>query len=178
MSFFMTGVTILAASPPTWAEVVTEIGARNVAATPLAKGTVFVSPDGNGTGRSVSDPCGLENLDLYKGKLRVKPGDVVFFRDNTVEGCNIHHNHLSGLGIANIADGYSTKDSGGSHNVVRDNLIHNNSDVGLLHHNYGDGDNADGVIIHISIDPESSQFLVPAIGSGFEGIGARASEDK
>ncbi len=215
--------------------VAAEMGAQKVTATPLAKGTIFVSPNGTGTGRSASDPCSFERLDLYKGKLKVKPGDVVFFRGgvykfsmngprrvylaggaagkpviyesypgetaifdgsslstddtkteawregrlylrgeyailrnvevrkmptygvrifgnhNTVEGCRVHDNFLSGVGIANIIDGYSTKDSGGSHNVVRDNIIYNNSDVGLKHHNYGDGDNADGIVIHSGV---------------------------
>jgi parallel beta-helix repeat protein len=213
-----------------------EIGARKVSATPLAKGTIFISPNGSGTGRSKSNPCNLDSLDLYKGRLKVRAGDVVFFRGgvyefsmsgvrrvylrggtasspviyesyhgetaifdgssisrddtseegwregrlqlrgeyailrkvevrnmpqygvrifgnhNTVEGCRLHHNKLSGLGIANLVDGYSTKDTGGSYNVVRDNVIYSNSDVGLVHHNYGDGDNADGITIHSGVN--------------------------
>lgn len=214
---------------------VREIGARDVVSTPLEKGTIFVSPSGSGTGRSESDACNFESLDLFKGNLEIRPGDVVFFRGgayrfsiagvrrvylkggtasspviyesypgetaifdgsslgrddtseeewregrlelrgeyailrkvevrympqfgvrifgnhNTVEGCRLHHDNLGGLGIANLIDGYSTKDTGGSYNVVRDNVIFGNSDVGLAHGNYGDGDNADGITIHSGV---------------------------
>ena len=211
------------------------IGARKIPTTPLDKGTIFISPDGSGTGRSASDPSSLESLDLYKGKLKVKPGDVVFFRGgvyrfsmigarrvyleggtadkpviyesypgetaifdgstlstdgtsdeawregrlqlrgeyailrrvevrnmpqygvrifgnhNIVEGCKIHDNHLSGIGVLNNKEGYSTKDTGGSYNIVRDNIVYNNSDVGLHGRNYNDGDNADGIVVHSGV---------------------------
>ncbi len=217
------------------AVAIPKIGARKVAATPSDKGTIFVSPNGGGTGRTESDPCSLESLDLYKKKLKVRPGDVVFFRGgvykfsmsgprrvyleggtankpviyesypgetaifdgsalstddtndetwregrlqlrgeyailrkvevrnmpqygvrifgnhNIVEGCTIHDNHLSGIGVLNNKDGYSTKDTGGSYNIVRDNIVYNNSDVGLHGRNYNDGDNADGIVVHSGI---------------------------
>ena len=57
-----------------------EIGARQVAATRLEKGTFFVSPTGSSTGRTESDPCSLESLDLFKRNLEIRPGDVVIFR--------------------------------------------------------------------------------------------------
>lgn len=252
-------VTPVAAGTPDQQSSVSTIGVREVTATPLDQGTVFVAPDGKGDGRSASAPCSLENLDLYKGKLKVAPGDVVFFRGgvyefsmdgarrvylaggtkeqpvvyesypgemavfdgsslstgdtdteawregrlhlrgeyailrkvevrrmptygirihgnhNTVQGCRIHDNHLSGLGIANITDGYSTKDSGGSYNVVSDNIIYNNSDVGLKHHNYGDGDNADGVILHSGVGNLISHNTV--YGNSDDGIDTWRSMD-
>jgi len=74
-------------------------------------------------------------------------GVSIYGNHNILEGCKIHHNHLSGVAIANLADGYSVKDTGGSYNIVRDNIIYNNSDVGLRHGNYADGDNADGISV-------------------------------
>ena len=212
------------------------IGSENVPATALKKGTLFVSPDGKGEGKSATDPAGFSRLDLYsKNHLKIKPGDVVFFRGgiysfsmkgprrvylkggtkekpviyesypgetaifdgslistaesngadwregrlhlrenhtilrkvivrhmptygvcvygnhNIVEGCEFYHNHLSGLEILNYKEGYSTKDNGGSYNILRNNICHDNSDVGLKHHNYGDGDNADGITVHSGV---------------------------
>lgn len=72
-------LSILAA-PRQTAAPASEIGATDVAATPRSRGTIFVSPSGKGTGRTAEDPCGFDSLDLYKGRLKVKPGDVVFFR--------------------------------------------------------------------------------------------------
>ena len=225
----------------------------------MSKGTVFISPDGSGTGCSEAEPCSFESLDLSKKKLKVQPGDVVFFRGgvykfsmsgarrvyleggtaskpviyesypgekaifdgsslstddtksedwregrlhlrgeyailrnvevrnmptygvrihgnhNTVEGCRIHGNHLSGIGVANIEDGYSTKDTGGSRNIVQDNLIYNNTDVSLKHHNYGDGDNADGVIIHSGVGNLISHNTV--YGNSDDGIDTWKSID-
>ncbi len=211
------------------------IGARAVAATPSQRETYFIAPNGSGDRFTESAPGNLTSLDLYKRSLKVKPGDVVFFRGgvyklsmegarrvylmggtasapviyesypgetaifdgsslstadtaaeewregrlqlrgeyamlrrvevrnmpqygvrifgnhNIVEGCKIHDNHLSGVEIGNLVDGYSTKDTGGSYNIVRDNTIYANSDVGLTHGNFGDGDNADGITIHSGV---------------------------
>jgi len=86
---------------------------------------------------------------LRKVEVRNMPqyGVSIYGNHNILEGCKIHHNHLSGVAIANLADGYSVKDTGGSYNIVRDNIIYNNSDVGLRHGNYADGDNADGISV-------------------------------
>lgn len=70
---------------------------------------------------------------------------------NIVEGCKVYANALSGIEVFNYKDGYSTKATGGSFNILRDNIIFNNSDVHLKHHNYNDGGNADGITIHSGV---------------------------
>lgn len=71
---------------------------------------------------------------------------------NIVEGCKVYANALSGIEIFNYKDGYSTKATGGSFNIIRDNVVFNNSDVNLKHHNYNDGGNADGITIHSGVE--------------------------
>ena len=79
-------------------------------------------------------------------------GIRIFGNHNIVEGCNVHHNSLSGIEILNKKDLYSSKDTGGSYNMIQHNIIHHNSDVNLTYGNYNDGGNADGVTIHSGID--------------------------
>jgi len=90
---------------------------------------------------------------LRKVEIRNMPqyGIRIYGNHNIIEGCNIHHNNLGGIQVYNHKDGFSIKDSGGSYNIIRNNTIYANSDVGLIHHNYGDGDNADGITIHSGI---------------------------
>ena len=90
---------------------------------------------------------------LRKVEIRNMPlyGVRIFGNHNTIEGCTIHDNHLSGLEIYNFKDGDSVKDTGGSYNIIKNNIIFNNSDEGLTHHNYGDGNNADGIILHSGV---------------------------
>lgn len=71
---------------------------------------------------------------------------------NIIEGCKIHNNALSGIEIFNYKDKYSIKATGGSFNIIRDNIIFDNSDVNLKHHNYNDGGNADGITIHSGVE--------------------------
>lgn len=71
---------------------------------------------------------------------------------NVVEGCSIHDNRLTGVEIYNGVDGFSNEPTGGSYNIVRHNLIYNNSDAGLHHANYDDGNNADGVSVYSGVD--------------------------
>ena len=114
---------------------------------------------------------------LRKVEVRNMPtyGVRIFGNHNMVEGCRLHDNHLSGLGIANLVDGYSAKDTGGSYNVVRDNIIYDNSDIGLTHHNYGDGDNADGITIHSGVSNLISHNTV--YGNSDDGIDTWKSMD-
>jgi parallel beta-helix repeat protein len=73
----------------------------------------------------------------------------------TVEGCNIHDNHLSGISIygGNYDAPYKPYKYG--YNLIKDNIVYNNSDAGLneLHKvgaatfSYEDGDNADGIAV-------------------------------
>ena len=78
-------------------------------------------------------------------------GIRIFGNHNIVEGCIVHNNHLSGIEILNNKDGYSPKSTGGSFNIVRNNTIYNNSDVGLQYGNYNLGGNADGITIHSGV---------------------------
>jgi len=86
---------------------------------------------------------------LRKVEIRNMPqyGLSILSNNNIVEGCTIHNNHLSGISILNFKDGYSVKDTAGSYNIVRDNIVYNNSDIGLKYGNYNDGDNADGISV-------------------------------
>lgn len=61
---------------------------------------------------------------------------------NTVDGCEISYNKLSGV-IAYVAGAGPW--SGASYNTIINNHIHHNSDVGLFGGNYNDGGNADGI---------------------------------
>lgn len=212
------------------------IGFRKLEHTPLNKGVVFISPNGDGKECSESKPCNFSRLNFFsQDKILPNPGDVVFFREgiysftqkginrvylpggtkgkpityesypnetvifdgsklgredskseiwregrlelrdsytilrkvevrgmpqngirilgnhNIVEGCIMQSNALSGIEVFNLKDGYSTKATGGSFNIIRDNIVFNNSDVGLKHHNYNDGGNADGITIHSGV---------------------------
>jgi parallel beta-helix repeat protein len=49
-------------------------------ATALEKGTVFISMDGEGTACTEKKPCNIKSLDHFYTSLKVKAGDVVFFR--------------------------------------------------------------------------------------------------
>lgn len=95
-------------------------------------------------------------------------GVTIYGNHNIVEGCKIHDNHLSGVAIANLVDGYSVKDTAGSYNIVRDNIIYANSDVGLNHGNYGNGDNADGISIMSGVSNRISHNFV--YGNSDDGI--------
>jgi len=78
-------------------------------------------------------------------------GIRILGNNNIVEGCKVYDNALSGIEVFNYKDGYSTKATGGSFNIIRDNVIFDNSDVDLKHHNYNDGGNADGITIHSGV---------------------------
>ena len=61
---------------------------------------------------------------------------------NTVDGCELSYNKLSGL-IAYVAGAGPW--TGASYNTIINNWIHHNSDVGLFTGNYNNGGNADGI---------------------------------
>jgi len=74
---------------------------------------------------------------------------------NIIEGCAIHHNHLSGIeicGYSALSNDKSACGDGGRGNIIRNNTIFENSDVGLAFSDYANGDNADGITIHSGVD--------------------------
>jgi parallel beta-helix repeat protein len=72
-------------------------------------------------------------------------GIRIFGNHNIIEGCRIHHNHLSGIDVNSLKNG--SLDAGGSYNIIRNNYIYSNSDANINHHNYKNGDNADGITV-------------------------------
>jgi parallel beta-helix repeat protein len=93
------------------------------------------------------------HIKLRRVEVRNMPqyGVKILGNYNVVEGCKLYNNGLSGLEIFNFIDKYSIKPTGGSYNLVQDNMIYNNSDVDLKHHNYNNGGNADGITIHSGV---------------------------
>lgn len=81
----------------------------------------------------------IRNMSMY--------GIRIYGNHNRIEHNVIYNNHLSGVEITN-ANFDTIDNSKGSYNTVSDNRIFFNSDVGLDHHNYNKGDNADGVTVH------------------------------
>ena len=79
-------------------------------------------------------------------KLEIKSmgweGIAVFGSHNTVEGCRLHHNMFPGVGIngGEWQENFYIKYTRG-YNIVRDNIIHNNSDAWFP----TNGGNADGI---------------------------------
>ena len=74
---------------------------------------------------------------------------------NIIEGCFIHHNHLSGIeicGYSALPNDKAACGDGGKSNIIRNNIISENSDVGLDFNDYANGDNADGITIHTGVD--------------------------
>jgi len=71
--------------------------------------------------------------------------------NNKVEGCTLHDNHLSGVHLmSTYIESKDTYTDG--NNIIRNNVIYNNSDAGLSGGNYNDGDNADGIAISSGIN--------------------------
>ncbi len=92
-----------------------------------------------------------ENYTILRNvEVRNMPGSGVRISGNynIVEGNYIHDNHIIGIYVHNRVDGYSVLDTGGSHNVIRDNVVQNNSDAGLFRPGpYDDGNSGDGIAL-------------------------------
>jgi len=95
----------------------------------------------------------IRNLPTY--------GIRMFGNSNVVEGCSVYANHLSGIEISSSQDVY-IDDTRGSYNIIRDNQVFYNSDVGLDHHNYSNGNNADGITVHTGVKNVVSHNVVYA----------------
>ncbi len=75
-------------------------------------------------------------------------------KHNIVEGCKVHNNYYNGIHITNGNNLYAAPYKNGF-NIIRDNLVHENSDVGLFPSNfanwpYNNGNNSDGISISSS----------------------------
>ena len=97
---------------------------------------------------------GLRYIKLRNLEIKNMGGrGVVIMRTKgiTVEGCHIHDNHLSGIHL------YQS-----SNNLIVDNHLYNNSDVGLSgkirYGHYDNGGNADGVNIDYSAQSENNNI--------------------
>jgi hypothetical protein len=86
---------------------------------------------------------------VYIRKLEVRHMDslgiTVRGSHNVVEGCNAHHNFYAGIGVSG-GDWHKDAPYDRGYNIIQDNIVHDNSDVGL-HGGSGDGGNADGIWI-------------------------------
>ncbi len=94
-----------------------------------------------------------EDFTWFRGmEIREMPtyGIRIFGNNNIVEGLEVYSNHLSGIEISS-SQTTTIDNSRGSYNIIRDNNISYNSDAGLNHHNYSDGNNADGITIHTGV---------------------------
>jgi hypothetical protein len=88
-------------------------------------------------------------------------GIRIFGNNNVIEGCSIYNNHLSGVEVSSSQDVY-IDNTRGSYNIIRDNQVFYNSDVGLDHHNYSNGNNADGITVHTGVQNRVSHNVVYA----------------
>ncbi len=113
---------------------------------------VFTCPDTfGGTDRvQIQVRESEEYMRLRKVEIKGFPsfGMYVFGNHCIVEGCNIHHNGLSGVEQINRINAKTLNDFSASYNIYRDNLFHHNSDVGYSSGNFANGGNADGIVIH------------------------------
>ena len=93
--------------------------------------------------RVLSNHVSIRNIEI-KG-MREK-GIQLFGSHNTIEGCNIHHNFLSGIEIWDKKKRYNAPYERGYNHVIN-NRVHHNSDVGLYEGDFRNGNNADGITI-------------------------------
>lgn len=89
----------------------------------------------------------LRNIEI---KNMPQAGLIIGGSHNIIEGCNIHHNHLSGIQILDSIQFNKTPYVSG-YNLIQNNIIHDNSDVGLDFDGYKNGGNADGIAISSGI---------------------------
>jgi Raf kinase inhibitor-like YbhB/YbcL family protein len=90
----------------------------------------------------------LRNLEVsYMGNTGIQ---ILYSSNNVIEGCNVHHNWLSGIqvygGTWDENDPEYKIPYKYGYNTIRDNIVHDNSDAGL-DGSSGDGGNADGISI-------------------------------
>jgi hypothetical protein len=84
----------------------------------------------------------INYVQIRKIEIKNMARSAIYIRGshNLVEGCNIHHNFSAGIGLIG-KDWKIDELSSTGYNIIRDNQVHDNSDVGLA----PDGGNADGI---------------------------------
>lgn len=116
--------------------------------------------DGGGKGKITSgiyagDPVGLRinhGADhIYIRKIDFtnfyKQALVITSSYNVVEGCRFYNNKYVALQLtSNSFDNNSGKWSSG-HNILRDNIVHDNSDAGIVDGSHKNGGNSDGISV-------------------------------
>jgi len=95
----------------------------------------------------------IRNLEITN--MGARGVNILYSSFITIEGCSIHDNYLSGVTIygGNYSQPYKPYKYG--YNIIRDNIIYNNSDAELNQlqkqeghtYSYEDGDNADGISV-------------------------------
>ena len=111
----------------------------------IAKIKAHKSPEGGiyiGTGKvDTLRHIKIRNIEITK--MGGKGITLMRTKGITIEGCNIHHNYLSGIGLYRSSD-----------NTIIDNKLHDNSDKGLIdmggNLHFDNGGNADGIAIDYS----------------------------
>jgi lysophospholipase L1-like esterase len=95
----------------------------------------------------------IRNLEIRH--MSARGINILYSSHILIEGCHIHHNYLSGITIYGGHYNKPYKPYKYGYNILKDNIIHHNSDAGLNTmqkdnghtYSYEDGDNADGISI-------------------------------
>ena len=91
-----------------------------------------------------------------------------------VEGCHVYNNHYNGIHIIDGAVGYNVPYVKG-YNIVRDNFVYDNSDIGLNTAPYNNGGNSDGISVSSSKFNQITHNTV--YGNSDDGIDTWRSND-
>ncbi len=102
----------------------------------------------------ISDYVKIRNLQIrYMGYEGIF---ILYGNHNTVEGCELDHNMLAGVAVYGGEwdednENYKIPYPNGKYNLIQDNIVHDNSDIGLEARTKegrpADGGNADGISI-------------------------------
>ena len=96
--------------------------------------------------------AGNDYIHIRKLEVRgmANAGIKIHSSHNIVEGCIVHDNYYNGIHVIDgKTDHYLTPFIGG-YNIIRDNLVYNNTDEGLFFAPYTNGGNSDGISISSS----------------------------
>jgi parallel beta-helix repeat protein len=98
----------------------------------------------------------IENNYIKLRRLEIKniPHTAILISNasyNTIEGCTIHHNRLVGIQMISSYDKDKDKYKNG-YNIIRNNIIHHNSDAKYSDGSFNKGDNADGISVSSGIN--------------------------
>ena len=98
----------------------------------------------------------VRNIDV---RNMPRTGVSILGTDNILDGMSVYNNSWSGFSI--YSSDNSTPDSTkGSRNTISNCIAHDNSDAGLTHSGFNDGNNADGISLHSGVDNRVEHCLV------------------